>query len=76
MGWVTGFFSGLIISSSILNVVYQAEDLGVILAPGRTVPFVVVGTVLAVVVAALVGTEIPARKASKMSPMEALSAPL
>jgi hypothetical protein len=75
MGWVIGFFSGLIISSSILNVVYQVEDLGIILAPGRAVPFLVVGTALAVIVAALVGAEIPARNASRMSPLEALSAP-
>jgi ABC-type lipoprotein release transport system permease subunit len=76
MGWVIGFFSGLIVSSSILNVVYEVEDLGIILAPGRTVPFVVIGTVLAVILAAIVGAEIPARKASQMSPLEALSAPL
>ena len=76
MGWGLGFFSGLIITSSILNVVYEVEDLGIILAPGRTVPFLVIGTAIAVIVAAIVGTEIPARKASNMSPMEALSAPL
>lgn len=75
MGWVIGFLSGIVIASSILNVVYEAEELGVILAPGRAVPYIVVGSAVAVIVAALVGAEIPARKASAMSPMEALSAP-
>jgi putative ABC transport system permease protein len=75
MGWVIGFLSGIVIASSILNVVYEAEELGVILAPGRAVPYIVVGSAIAVIVAALVGAEIPARKASAMSPMEALSAP-
>ena len=76
MGWVIGFFAGTILASSVLNVLYEAEELGLVLAPGRIVPFIVVGSVLAVIVAAFVGAEIPARKASRMSPMEALSAPL
>jgi len=76
MGWVIGFFAGTILASSVLNVLYEAEELGLVLAPGRIVPFIVVGSVLAVIVAAFVGAEIPARKASSMSPMEALSAPL
>jgi hypothetical protein len=76
MGWIIGFLSGIVIASSILNVVYEAEELGIILAPGRAVPFLVVGSAIAVIVAALVGAEIPARKASAMSPMEALTAPL
>ena len=76
MGWGIGFLSGTIIASSIINVVYQVEDLGIVLAPGRTVPFLVVGSAIAVVVAALVGAEVPARRASRMSPTEALSAPL
>jgi ABC-type lipoprotein release transport system permease subunit len=76
MGWVIGFFAGTILSSNVLNVLYEIEDLGLWLAPGRTVPFLVVGSAIAVIIAALVGAEIPARKASDMSPMEALSAPL
>jgi hypothetical protein len=76
MGWGIGFLSGIVISSSILNVVYQVEGLGLVLAPGRAVPFLAFGSVIAVVVAALVGSEFPARKASAMSPTEALSAPL
>jgi hypothetical protein len=76
MGWVIGFLSGIVIASSILNVVYEAEGLGIILAPGRAVPFLVVGSAIAVIVASLAGAEIPARKASAMSPMEALSSPL
>ena len=76
MGWGIGFLSGTVLVSSVLNVVYEAEELGVILAPGRAVPFLVVGSAIAVVVAALVGSELPARRASRMSPTEALSAPL
>jgi putative ABC transport system permease protein len=76
MGWGIGFLSGTIVASSILNVIYEAEELGVILAPGRTVPFLVVGSAIAVVIAALVGAEVPARRASRMSPTEALGAPL
>jgi putative ABC transport system permease protein len=75
MGWGLGFLSGTIVASSILNVVYEAEELGVILAPGRAVPFVIVGSAIAVIAAALVGAEVPARRASRMSPTEALSAP-
>ncbi len=75
MGWGIGFLSGTVIASSIINVVYQVEDLGIVLAPGRAVPFIVVGSAIAVVVAALVGSEIPARKASRLSPTQALSAP-
>lgn len=76
MGWAIGFLSGIVIVSSILNVVYDAGELGVVLAPGRAVPYIVVGSAIAVIVAALVGSEIPARRASAMSPMEALAAPL
>ncbi len=76
MGWGIGFLSGIVIASSILNVVYEVEGLGIVLAPGRTVPFLVVGSAIAVVIAALVGSELPARRASRMSPTEALSAPL
>jgi len=76
MGWIIGFLSGIIIASSILNVVYEAEELGIILAPGRAVPFLVVGSAIAVIIAALVGAEIPAKKASSMTPMDALTAPL
>lgn len=76
MGWIIGFFAGLILSSNVLNVVYEVGDLGLLLAPGRTPPFLVVGSAVAVVVASLVGAELPARRASAMSPTEALSAPL
>lgn len=76
MGWIIGFFAGLILSSNILNVIYEVGDLGLLLAPGRTPPFLVVGSAVAVIVASLVGAELPARRASAMSPTEALSAPL
>lgn len=76
LGWGIGFLSGIVISSSILNVVYQVEGLGIVLAPGRAVPFLAVGSVIAVVAAALIGSELPARRASAMSPTETLSAPL
>ncbi|NIP34988.1 MAG: FtsX-like permease family protein, partial [Thermoplasmata archaeon] len=75
MGWGIGFLSGTVIASSIINVVYQVEDLGIVLAPGRAVPFIVVGSAIAVVVAALVGSEVPARRASRLSPTQALAAP-
>jgi hypothetical protein len=75
MGWGIGFLSGIVIASSILNVVYEVEGLGIVLAPGRAVPFLAVGSAVAVVMAALVGSELPARRASRTSPTEALSAP-
>jgi len=76
MGGVIGFFSGHILSSTVLNVVLELEGLGIWLAPGRTVPVIALGAVLAVLVASFVGAEIPARRAAAMSPVEALSSPL
>lgn len=76
MGGVIGFFSGHILSSTVLNVVLELEDLGIWLAPGRTVPVIALGAVIAVLVASFVGAEIPARRAAAMSPVEALSYPL
>ncbi len=76
MGGVIGFFSGHILSSTVLNVVLELEDLGIWLAPGRTVPIIALGAVIAVLVASFVGAEIPARRAAAMSPVEALSSPL
>lgn len=75
MGWVIGFFSGVILASSILNVVFEAEDLGIWLAPGRAVPLFAIASVIAVLIATLVGAEVPARRATALSPVEALSSP-
>jgi cell division protein FtsX len=76
MGWVIGFLSGIILANSILNVLFEAEELGVVLAPGRTVPWIVISSAIAVILAALVGAEVPARQAASKSPVEALTSPL
>ena len=75
MGGVIGFFAGHIISSTVLNVLVELEDVGIWLAPGRTVPMVALGAIVAVLVASFVGAEVPARRAAAMSPVTALSAP-
>ncbi len=75
MGGVIGFFAGHILASTVMNVLVELEGLGIWLAPGRTVPVIALGAVVAVLVASLVGAEIPARRASAMSPAEALSSP-
>ena len=75
MGGVIGFFAGHILVSSVLNDLFEIEGLGLLLAPGRTVPVVVLASLLAVLFASLVGAAIPARKAAELSPVEALSAP-
>jgi hypothetical protein len=74
MGGVIGFFAGHILISSVLNELFEIEGLGLLLAPGRTVPVVVLASLLAVLFASLVGAAIPARKAAGLSPVEALSA--
>jgi ABC-type lipoprotein release transport system permease subunit len=75
MGGVIGFFAGHIIASSVLNELFEIEGLGLLLAPGRTVPVVVLASLLAVLLASLLGAAIPARRAADLSPVEALSAP-
>jgi ABC-type lipoprotein release transport system permease subunit len=75
MGGAIGFFAGHILTSSVINVLFEIEDLGIFLAPGRTVPVVVLLSILAVLVATLVGAWVPARKAASLSPVDALSAP-
>jgi hypothetical protein len=75
MGGAIGFFAGHILTSTVVNVLFEIEDLGIFLAPGRTVPVVVLVSILAVLAATLVGSWVPARRAAALSPVEALSAP-
>ncbi len=75
MGGAIGFFSGHILTSSVISVLFEIEDLGIFLAPGRTVPVVVLLSILAVLIATLVGAWVPARRAAALSPVEALSVP-
>ena len=75
MGGAIGFFAGHILSSTVLNVLVELEDVGIWLAPGRTVPVVALGAIVAVLTASFVGAEVPARRAAAMSPVEALSVP-
>jgi cell division protein FtsX len=76
MGGVIGFFAGHILTSSVLTTLFEIEGLGLLLAPGRTVPVIVLASIFIVLAATLVGAWIPARKASELSPIEALSAPM
>jgi putative ABC transport system permease protein len=76
MGGTIGFFTGHILTSSILTVLFEIEGLGILLAPGRTVPIIVLGSIIAVLAASLVGAWLPARRAADLSPVEALSSPM
>ena len=73
MGWVIGFFTGHILTSNVLESLFEIEGIGLLLAPGRTVPAVVFGSIVAVLSAALVGAWLPARRAASMHPSEALA---
>ena len=75
MGGVIGFFAGHILTSTVLNQLFEIEGLGLLLAPGRTVPVVVLVALLTVMLASLVGAAIPAKRAADLDPVEALSAP-
>ena len=75
MGGAIGFFAGHILTSSVINVLFEIEDLGIFLAPGRTVPVVVLLSITAVLVATLVGAWLPGRRAAALSPADALASP-
>ncbi len=73
MGWGIGFFAGHILTSNVLGTLYEIEGIGLLLAPGRTVLSVVIGSIAAVLLAALLGAIVPARRAASMHPSEALA---
>lgn len=75
MGWIIGFLSGHIVVSTMSGSWLQMEGLGLWLAPGRTVPSIVVGSLLAALMAALAGAALPGARASALKPAEALSGP-
>ena len=75
MGGALGFFAGHILMSSVITELFELEGLGILLAPGRTVPVVVLLSILAVLGATLVGAYLPARRASELEPHDALTAP-
>ena len=75
MGWIIGFLSGHIAVSTMSGSQLQMEGLGLWLAPGRTVPSIAVGSLLAALLAALVGAALPGTRASALEPAEALSGP-
>jgi hypothetical protein len=73
MGWAIGFFAGHILTSNVLGTLYEIEGIGLLLAPGRTVLSIVIGSIVAVLLAAFVGAIIPARRAASMHPSDALA---
>jgi cell division protein FtsX len=75
MGWGIGFLSGHIVTSTLSTRTMEMDAVGVWLAPGRTVPWVVVASILAALAAALAGSALPARRAAALDPAEALAGP-
>jgi ABC-type lipoprotein release transport system permease subunit len=76
MGGVVGFFTGHILTSSVLTTLFEIEGLGILLAPGRTVPVIVLVSIFVVLGATLIGAWIPSRRAAELTPIEALSSPI
>ena len=75
MGWTIGFLSGHIVVSTMSGSHLQMEGIGLWLAPGRTVPSIAVGSLLAALLAALAGAALPGARAAALEPAEALSGP-
>ncbi len=75
MGWGIGFMSGHIVTSTLSTGRLEMDAVGVWLAPGRTVPWVVGASLLAALAAALLGSALPARRAAALEPAEALAGP-
>lgn len=75
MGWGIGFLSGHIVTSTLSTGTMEMDAVGVWLAPGRTVPWVVGASILAALLAALAGSALPARRAAALDPAEALTGP-
>lgn len=75
MGWGIGFLTGHIVTSTLSTGRLEMDAVGVWLAPGRTVPWVVGASLLAALVAALAGSALPARRAAALEPAEALAGP-
>jgi len=72
-GFIIGTLVGATLAANVFNAQYMAGSGGVFFAPARTPPVILVTALLLTFVTGLAATWYPARKASRMDPVEAMS---